>query len=229
LAKEPRIPAAAGLVIASPQTPVPPGEIATLLEYVKQGGNLLWLLEPNDLSGLRPLAAALDITVRPGVVVDADAPRLGIGNPSFIPIADYGPHPITELLRSPALLPRAVALDIQPTPDWKAAVLLESQSDLDRNRPVGWLAAVRPRHRRTIRSPDRRGGAVPAPTRRIGRDSRPEAATPQRVVVIGDGDFLANTYLGNGANLELGLNILNWLTLDDALIVIHPRPLQTRI
>ena len=33
----------------------------------------------------------------------------------------------------------------------------------------------------------------------------------------------ANTYLGNGANLQLGINILNWLTLDDALITVPPR------
>ena len=39
---------------------------------------------------------------------------------------------------------------------------------------------------------------------------------------MGDGDFLSNTYLGNGANLELGLNILNWLVLDEALIMIPP-------
>ena len=44
----------------------------------------------------------------------------------------------------------------------------------------------------------------------------------QRLVIIGDGDFLSNTYLGNGANLELGLNIMNWLTLDDTLVAIPP-------
>ena len=48
-------------------------------------------------------------------------------------------------------------------------------------------------------------------------------ASQQRVVVIGDGDFLSNTYLGNGGNLQLGLNIMNWLTLDDTLIVLRPK------
>lgn len=37
----------------------------------------------------------------------------------------------------------------------------------------------------------------------------------QRVAVIGDGDFLANQYLNNGGNLELGLNLVNWLVTDD--------------
>ena len=223
LAKEPRIPAAAVLVVASPQTPVPAGEIAILLKYVEQGGNLLWLLEPDDLAGLRPLAATLGIAVLPGVVVDADTPRLGIGNPSFIPVADYGPHPITELLRSPALLPQAVALEIQPTFDWKATVLLESQSRTwTETDPLNGPLQFDP-------DTDERAGPLtvgvalfrPRPTASTGV-SAPEVATQQRAVVIGDGDFLSNTYLGNGTNLELGLNILNWLTLDDALIVIHP-------
>ena len=52
---------------------------------------------------------------------------------------------------------------------------------------------------------------------------RKAAASQQRVVVIGDGDFLSNTYLGNGGNLQLGLNIMNWLTLDDTLIVLRPK------
>jgi ABC-type uncharacterized transport system involved in gliding motility auxiliary subunit len=46
----------------------------------------------------------------------------------------------------------------------------------------------------------------------------------QRVVVIGDADFLSNRYLGNGSNLELGLNLINWLSHDDNLIAISPRP-----
>ena len=53
---------------------------------------------------------------------------------------------------------------------------------------------------------------------------RPDAAlSQQRIVVIGDGDFLSNTYLGNGANLELGLNMFNWLTVDEVPILIPPR------
>ena len=39
-------------------------------------------------------------------------------------------------------------------------------------------------------------------------------------MVIGDGDFLSNTYLGNGGNMDLGLHIANWLTHDDQLINI---------
>ncbi|MEO5573467.1 MAG: ABC transporter, partial [Gammaproteobacteria bacterium] len=43
----------------------------------------------------------------------------------------------------------------------------------------------------------------------------------QRIIVTGDGDFVSNTYLGNGDNLNLGLNIVNWLSHDDKLIAIR--------
>ena len=214
LAKEPHIPAATiALVIASPQLPLPPAEVQAVLDYVKQGGNLLWLREPQEPSGWQPLAAALGVAALPGMVVDADAPKLGISSPAFIPIADYGPHPITAPLRAPALLPQAVALELQSPTDWKAAVLLESQSR-------AWTETGSLDDSSRF-DPDTAERAGPLP---VGVAlSRSDPASEQRVVVIGDGDFLSNTYLGNGANLQLGLNILNWLTLDDALIAVRPR------
>lgn len=212
------------LVIAGPQQPLPPAEVQFILDYVAQGGNLLWLLEPGDPSGLQPLARVLGITVLPGVVVDADTPRLGIKNPAFIPIADYGPHPITELLRSPALLPQASALDIHPPAGWSMAVLLESQARSwtetgPLEGPIQFDSGT------TEQSGPLTVGAVlfrsrPAATSGAGD---PSDASQQRIVVIGDGDFLSNTYLGNGANRELGLNILNWLTLDDTPLIVYPK------
>lgn len=224
LAKESQIPAtAAALVIAGPQLPLAPDEIKALLGYVQQGGNLLWLLEPNDQAGLQALAALLGITVWPGVVVDADASRLGIENPTFIPIADYGPYPITAPLRAPVLLPGTVAMALQPPAGWRAMILLQSQ-------PRSWTETGSLEG--TIQfDPDRAehsgpltvGVALSRPRPAAGLEGGPAGGDEQRLVVIGDGDFLSNTYLGNGANLELGLNIFNWLTLDDALLAIHPR------
>ena len=225
LSKERAIPSAnAALVIAGPQQALPPDQVQLMLDDVARGGNLLWLLEPDDPSGLQALAAALGIDVLPGTVVDPDTARLGIKNPAFIPVVDYGPHPITESLRTPTLLPQAVALEVRASADWRSAVLLESQSGswtetgpldgpiqfdpntAERSGPltVG-VALFRPRPATTTGTAD------------------PLVSPQQRIVVIGDGDFLSNTYLGNGANLELGLNIMNWLTLDDAPILVRPK------
>ena len=61
-------------------------------------------------------------------------------------------------------------------------------------------------------------------TRRLDGDGGKAAGSgsgrEQRVVITGDGDFLANSYLGNGGNLQLGMNMVNWLTSNDEFINI---------
>ena len=49
-------------------------------------------------------------------------------------------------------------------------------------------------------------------------NSKPQT---QRIVVVGDSDFLADTYIGAGANLTLGLNIFNWLIGDDDFVSVE--------
>ena len=75
------------------------------------------------------------------------------------------------------------------------------------------------------------GIALTRETETSGDTSGEEITREQRIVVIGDGDFLSNAYLGNGGNLALGLNIIQWLTHDDAFIAIQPKtaPDQTLV
>ena len=56
-----------------------------------------------------------------------------------------------------------------------------------------------------------------------GRDSDQAAPKMQRAVVIADGDFLSNGFLGLGGNLQLGVNIINWLAADDQFVTIPAR------
>ena len=40
---------------------------------------------------------------------------------------------------------------------------------------------------------------------------------------LGSGHFLANTYAGLLGNLDLGVNVVNWLSGDDSLVTLQPR------
>jgi ABC-type uncharacterized transport system involved in gliding motility auxiliary subunit len=42
----------------------------------------------------------------------------------------------------------------------------------------------------------------------------------QRIAVIGDGDFISNSYLGNGSNLDLSVAVVDWLANEDSFIAI---------
>jgi ABC-type uncharacterized transport system involved in gliding motility auxiliary subunit len=54
--------------------------------------------------------------------------------------------------------------------------------------------------------------------------SRDQDSHEQRVAVIGDSDFATNNYIGNLANLDLAMSLVNWLVEDDNLISI---PIKT--
>ena len=50
----------------------------------------------------------------------------------------------------------------------------------------------------------------------------------QRIIVVGNGAFLANVYSGNGGNLDLGINMVNWLANEERLITVQPRAAKDR-
>ena len=45
----------------------------------------------------------------------------------------------------------------------------------------------------------------------------------QRIVVVGNGAFLSNSFAGNGGNVDLGVNMVNWLASEEHLITVQPR------
>ncbi len=210
------------LVIADPRTTLLAGEVQLVHRYVQSGGNLLWLVEPGNLAGLEPVAETLGIEFLPGVIVDATTQLFGIDNPAFALIPDYPMHPITREMSSLTLFPQATALEVSAPDPWQAEALLTT---LDRAwTEIGALSG-------TIRfdqDSDERMGPLdigfaftrPRQHRDAGSD---EASAEQRVVVIGDADFLSNAFLGNGGNIDLGLNLFNWLNHDDSFITITAR------
>lgn len=223
LAETPAIPADINLlVIADPRVSLLAGEVHLLNQYVEQGGNLLWLAEPGTSVGLDPLAETLGIEFLPGVVVDATTQLFGIDNPAFAIIASYPMHAITREMTSLTLFPQAVALEVDSPDSWQAEPLLTT---LDRSwTEIGPISG-------TIKfdqdSDERMGPLDIAYVFTRGRNTKPahtdDSEGEQRVVVIGDSDFLSNTYLGNAGNVDLGLNLFNWLNHDDEFIAITAR------
>jgi ABC-type uncharacterized transport system involved in gliding motility auxiliary subunit len=210
------------LVIADPRVVLLPGEIQLVHRYLQAGGNLLWLVEPGAIAGLDPVAEALGIEFLPGTIVDATTQLFGIDNPAFALIPDYPMHPITREMTSLTLYPQASALDVSAPQEWQAEPLLTT---LDRAwTEIGPISG-------TIRfdedSDERMGpldiGFVFSRMNNKKDSGDGESSAEQRVIVIGDSDFLSNAYLGNGGNVELGLNLFNWLNHDDQFITVTAR------
>ncbi|HFD79190.1 MAG TPA: ABC transporter [Gammaproteobacteria bacterium] len=222
LAESPKIPDNTSLlVIADPRVSPLPGELQILNRYIKDGGNLLWLTEPGGPGGLAPLAETLGVEVLPGTVVDATTQLFGISNPAFAIIPDYPMHAVTREMKSITLFPQAAALEVSAPEGWQAQPLLTT---LDRAwTEIGPISG-------TIRfdeDSDERMGPLDIAyvlTRpRKDNNADDNAGGEQRVIVVGDADFLSNSYLGNGDNVTLGLNMFNWLNHDDRFIAITAR------
>jgi hypothetical protein len=68
-----------------------------------------------------------------------------------------------------------------------------------------------------------KGADVNGPVDLVVALERDIEGKPQRVVVAGASSFLSSQFLGNAGNLDLGVNMMNWLSADENLVAIQPR------
>jgi len=203
---------AALLVVSAPAVPLLPGEIAIIDNYIKQGGNLLLLTDP-DNQYLSALEQALGIHQLQGTIVDAGSKLYGINDPSFIIAGEYVHHPVTKGFQTITLYPTVSALAIDKMPEYSAEVLFSSgkQSWTETGALGGGIHF------------DAAANEKQGPLAFAVALTRNRGETQQRIIVVGDGDFLSNTYLGNVGNLDMGLRMVNWLVHDDRFIEIPAR------
>ena len=175
----------------------------------------------------------------PGTVVDASTQLLGINDPTFALVADYPPHAITQGFQQMTVFPAAAALapseksEFEKEPllttlerSWTETGPIEGKIGFDANQgerqgPLEHGFALT----------RRREAPIKVEADKNQKDGSPQAAeTPneQRIIVLGDGDFLSNAYLGNGGNLELGINMVQWLSRGDALLNIPAKIVPDR-
>ena len=209
------------LVIASPQVDVTEIEAKKIKAYIEGGGNVLWLLDDDNLRGMKIVADYLGFTVSPGIAVDMTAAQYGadakVAFASF-----YGDHTITRNFQLRTLFPEAHEIDAKASDEfgWKVGRLVEVapngwlESDLVKNGGKNQKAVFD--EKTDKRGPINIGVAL---ERIYGKKG-------QRVVIMGNANFLSNTFITNGGNLDFGVNIVNWLAGDDTLITIQPMPLK---
>jgi ABC-type uncharacterized transport system involved in gliding motility auxiliary subunit len=214
-------PDTATLVIAAPDRALLQGEADHIKTYVDDGGNLLWMMDPGDMQNMDELATLLGIQFQPGIIVDNNINlrnTLRIQHPAMIPVLDYLSHPVTENIQYNTLFP--ISRGIEQVDDrFNGAKIVQSL-------PQSWseTSALSDEIVFESENGDVKGpiGIVMALERNLTGDKNPDKAS-QRIIVTGDSDFLANSYIGAGANLSLGMNIINWLVGDDDLISVEQK------
>jgi ABC-type uncharacterized transport system involved in gliding motility auxiliary subunit len=220
------------MVIAAPVHEYLAGEIEQIMRFIEQGGNLLWLVDPGELQGLNVLATSLSLSLHEGLIIDNNPElrqTLNIQHPAIIPVTEYHPHLITNTIRYNTLFPLARGIspldadmsddaDNNASGDWQAEALFSSPGKSWSE--VGGLAEEM--------SFDSAAGDIAGPVtmavalhRQLKSPQTAATQGSQRIVIIGDSDFLSDSYIGAGANLSLGLNIFNWLLGDDDFVSVE--------
>ena len=237
---------AVAVVIAGPQRPFFETEFQTLDNYLKFGGRLLLMLDPENQSGLdKVFNEKYGIVFGNNYIIDNNPLMriFGSGN-ALSPIAsDLEAHPIVDAFQSglPAVpfpitqsikmvekLPEGeqatVFLKTGPTA-WgetdiatlKTTQKVKNDPETDEQGPLGLAVAItKPAEAKISDTTPEAKAETNTPE---GEESEEKPET--RLVVYGDSDFATNKLVNN--SYDLFINSINWLAKQEDLISIRPK------
>jgi len=245
LAQQSKVPDDATMVIiAGPKTDYLQTEMDALRGFLRRGGKLFMLLDPQDKVDAPPLTNLIALAKEWGIDVGNDLilDPLGqqIAGSAGAPVAMPVQHPITDKLNQITAYPLTRSITpIQGGTNGKLAQKLLETS------PQSWAEAdfkslmnpspdkpVKPT--RDLDKGDKPGPISIAAAASAAAPDAPPPATPDapkqesRVVVVGDSDFISNRAINFGANKDLFLNMANWLAQQENLIAIRSRDPEDR-
>ena len=229
------------LILPGPDKTYFEPEIDSIKAYVEGGGRALIMLDNKASPDLVEMVSAWGVRVRDELVIElSPVGRIFGGGPLAALVGDYESHPITEVMgNTVSLLPMSRGVeagdavggwDVQnlfrstggsvATTDYEIEDMeLRPNLDNAREGPITLAAAA------THDVPD-----TPQDTAGDSSDENDSAAEAgeedekqARVVVVGTSQFSRNASLGRGGNVDLLLNMLNWLSSDEDLISIRPK------
>lgn len=203
----------AALVLASPISALLPAEQTALVDFIARGGNLLWLREPDEPADFAALERALGVRRLPGTVLDLAGVQRGTPHPAIAIIDRYPDHAAVNAVQSLTALPWAAALEFDAESGFHGTAILNSSDD-----------SV------LVTDPDQQTLALDAPRGPFALGwalTRMSNEQAQRIAVLGDGHFLADTAINNYGNRALALAVLQWLAFgDDAIAAPDHRALD---
>jgi hypothetical protein len=208
---------ASAVAIIGPTEQFMPEEVNALLEYVRKGGRLMLMLEPDVETGLEPLLQGLGLKQLPGMVMSESHHMRRTFTPRDKTIVfsnNYSSHPIvtnvsrragevaTVFFEGGAL---AKVVDTQAKPRPLVTFPLSSAKDFWRDEDgdlkhgehelassVNLIAAV------TLRD---------------------DKGNEGRAVVVGDGDFVTDRLAQNAGNMMVYIDALGWLIGEERIAV----------
>jgi len=221
LVKQPKIPeGTALLVIAGPQKALLPAEVESIKAYLNNGGSGLFLLEPETAPQLAKLLKEKGIILDNDIIVDKMS-RL-FGGDYLIPVVvKYNQsHSVTKGFNLACFFPLARSVNIEKisSKGKKTEILAWTSENSWGEKDLSSLKAGKAIY-------DEKDIAGPIP---VAAASFSEEKNGFKLIVVGDSDFIGNTYLQVSGNKDLALNMVNWLTEEQDLITIPPKKTRSK-
>jgi len=221
------------LIIAGAKYAPTAKEMAAISQYLDQGGNLWLLLEPPPAPDFADLLKAHGVTPLAGVVTDTDPYSSAEGNPTIL-AAHPQEHDTTGPLQT-VVLPTSIAFDVQesaPPPSMPGAPPPPSSDKAKAILKTSDVASVKGISGR--RGPFAVAVAIdespPPPPQMPGQEPQEQSPAERkaRLLVVGDSDFITDTFLPNlgglsRQNLAFASMSVNWLVKNEKLVSIPPK------
>ncbi len=218
------------LVVAGPTRDYQQPEVDAIKKYVENGGRALLMLDPplklgrsevaeND--ALTSLLLSWGVSLQKDLVLDLNpiGQLFGVG-PQVALVSSYDSHPIVnEMKRTATGFPLVRSMDVKNADKTTVQKLFSSSSSSTATHKLN-SATVDPN------DPMNQKGPLPIAAAGTYNGGTPDAQG--RFVVIGSSSWVANSFLGFQGNADLVLNTIDWLSSDEDLISIRPKPPEDR-
>jgi ABC-type uncharacterized transport system involved in gliding motility auxiliary subunit len=233
---------AAVVIVAGPEKPIFPQELASLKSYLERGGRLMVLLDPFRDGGLKEFLKGYGVEVGDDIVIDKLSRVFG-GSYLMPVVMQYGHHQITENFDLATFFPEARS--ITPAKEPPEGVQLETLASTSENswaeKNMDELKSGEVSFDEKVDTPgpvplivlaeidlkQTKAGGTPDVPGKDGKEAAEgedgKSANLALLLVGGDSDFASNTYYGLSGNGDLFLNMVNFLAQEQNLITIKPR------
>lgn len=236
------------LVIPGPEKDLLPNELETIKNFLKEGGRVFLMVDPENAPGLKSFLKQYGIKLENDLIVDTVS-RL-MGGDYFMPVVSgYEYHEITKNFRYATFFPLARSVDeVEDEPEgvsvevlakttprsWSERELAQKEvsfnKDKDKAGPIPVAAVATIEIKEEEKEED-----IEAETEEIKEEKKKEKEGEMepvekegRLAVFGDSDFASNNYYNLSGNGNLFLNTVNWLTEEADLISIQSKTSSPR-
>ncbi len=238
------------LIMAGTKKDLPQETVKVIRAYLVNNGKILMLIDPHPPEELKDLLGEWGLAVNEGRVMD---PGAYVAPDMAVPAVFKGHYPSVVITRGldTTYFPGAVSFVLTS----ELSRVLEAMQKEGQVK-TGWpLRAIQYRNLAILptllSTPESWLDKSGKDSNRLEKNKGPQAlgamiiaggpvgsssTTPvpgkkdklTRLIVVGDSDFASNLHIRNGGNGDLFLNAVNWLSEEENLISIRPKPYSFR-